>query len=64
MNVYATTQMAATATNSIDNQPGGCSPTENTDGDHYFCLPKSADLTSAFLQVAAATLTYSRLIDV
>ncbi len=64
VNVYATTQMAATATSSIDHQPGGCSPTENTDGDHYFCLPKTSDLTSAFRQVAAASLGFSRLIDV
>jgi Putative Flp pilus-assembly TadE/G-like/von Willebrand factor type A domain len=64
VNVYATTQLAATATTSVDNQPGGCAATENTDGDHYFCLPKSADLTAAFRQVAAASLGFSRLIDV
>ena len=63
-NAFATLQMAAIATNSIDNAPGTCAPTENTDGDHYFCLPKSADLTAAFRQVAAASLGFSRLIDV
>jgi hypothetical protein len=64
VNVFATSQLAATATDSIDNAPGGCAATENTDGDHYFCLPKSADLTAAFRQVAAASLGFSRLIDI
>ncbi len=33
-----------------------CAAAENTDGDHFFCQPKSADLTSIF-QVVAAKLS-------
>jgi hypothetical protein len=62
--VYASTEMAATATNSVDHMPGGCAATENTDGDHYFCAPKSQDLTAAFKTIASASLTNSRLIDI
>ncbi len=61
---YASTNLARAATNSIDNQPGGCPASENTDGDNYFCEAGGASLAPAFRQVAAAALTRSRLIDV
>ena len=34
-------------------QDNGCTDAENTDGDNFFCQPKSADLSSVFLQAAA-----------
>ena len=62
----ATDLLASMATDSI--KDGGCPGTENSDGDNYFCLPKSAgasaDLTTVF-QTAVATLTgHSRLVSV
>jgi len=56
VNRYATTNLAAAATNSTDDLPGGCGTNENSDGDNYFCTPGSADLTPVFTTVAAATL--------
>ena len=43
--------------------PGGCAADENSDGDNYFCLPKSSDLQAVFQQVAVASLQHSRLLD-
>jgi hypothetical protein len=65
-NKTATTLLATMATNSAND--AGCPGTENSDGDHYFCLPKtsgaSTDLAQVF-QVAVQTLTgHSRLVDV
>jgi hypothetical protein len=44
----------------------GCPGTENDDGDHYFCVPKtagsSADLSNAFKKAAAALVAGSRLV--
>ncbi len=53
----ATSLLASVATQpSVD---GGCAGTSNTDGDHFFCVPKTAgastDLTSVF-QAAAQQL--------
>lgn len=44
--------LADMATSSVNN---GCVTAENTDGDHFFCAPKTSDLSSIF-QIAAATL--------
>ncbi len=52
--------LADMATSSTNN---GCVTAENTDGDHFFCLPKTSDLASIF-QIAAANLaTGARLIQ-
>ena len=34
-------------------QDNGCNDAENADGDNFFCQPKSADLSTVFLQAAA-----------
>ena len=36
---------------SVDN---GCPGTSNTDGDHFFCEPKTSDLTGIFSQIATS----------
>ena len=41
---------------------GGCGPTENQDGDHYFCTPGTSDLERVFRQVAAAAIETAHLI--
>jgi len=61
----ATDLLVAMAT---DSDKSGCPGTENDDGDHYFCLPKtagaSADLSEVF-QKAVQTLTgHSRLVKI
>ena len=61
---YASRSLAAMATNSTDNQPGGCAANENTDGDNYFCESGSADLAPVFRRVAIASIKRSRLIDI
>lgn len=63
-NVFATTNLAAAATNSSDDLPGGCAATENHDGDNYFCTPGSADLDPVFRSVAQTSVRKSRLLDV
>jgi Putative Flp pilus-assembly TadE/G-like/von Willebrand factor type A domain len=63
-NMYATQNLAAAATNSIDDLPGGCAATENKDNDNYFCTPGSSDLDPVFRSVAATSLKRSRLLDV
>jgi hypothetical protein len=46
----ATQLLASMATQpSVD---GGCPGTSNTDGDHFFCQPKTSDLTTIFSQIA------------
>ena len=47
--------MAATQP-TTDDQPGGCGPNENKDGDHYFCAPATADLEPVFRLVAEAAI--------
>jgi Putative Flp pilus-assembly TadE/G-like/von Willebrand factor type A domain len=59
----ATTNLAAAATMSTDDVPGGCGPNENKDGDHYFCTPGTSDLEPVFRQVAAAAIETAHLID-
>ncbi len=61
---YATQNLAAAATNSIDDLPGGCAATENKDGDNYFCAPGSSDLDPVFRAVAQTSIKKSRLLDV
>jgi von Willebrand factor type A domain len=63
-NKYATTNLAAAATTSTDNLPGGCATTENQDGDNYFCTPGTSDLEPVFRKVATAALKHSRLLDI
>jgi putative Flp pilus-assembly TadE/G-like protein/von Willebrand factor type A domain-containing protein len=63
-NAYASTFFAAVATDSIDNTPGSCLATENTDGDHYFCETGSSDLEPVFRRIAVAALERTRLVDV
>jgi hypothetical protein len=62
-NAFATKNLADTATSSIDNAPGGCAATENTDLDHYFCTPTGADLEPVFRIVAAAAVGGAHLVD-
>jgi Mg-chelatase subunit ChlD len=62
-NAYASLFFAAMATDSIDDSPGGCAVTENSDGDHYFCESLSSDLEPVFRQVAEQALGHSRLVD-
>lgn len=62
----ATDLLASMATDSV--KDGGCPGTENSDGDNYYCLPKTAgastDLADVF-QVAVQKLTgHSRLVNV
>ena len=62
----ATDLLASMATDSV--KDGGCPGTENSDGDNYYCLPKtsgaSTDLADVF-QVAVQKLTgHSRLVNV
>ena len=64
--LMATDLLVSMATDSV--KDGGCPGTENSDGDNYFCLPKtsgaSTDLADVF-QVAVAQLTgHSRLVNV
>lgn len=54
-----TKALAAMANDSVDN---GCTDAENTDGDHYFCQPKSGDLDEVFKTAAAALVRGTRLI--
>lgn len=58
-NKPATTVLADMATSSTDN---GCTSAENTDGDHFFCLPKTSQLTSIFQAVAGSLAAGSILI--
>jgi hypothetical protein len=56
--------LASMATDSVDN---GCPGTSNDDGDHFFCIPKSAtanpNLADLFKQAANALVGSSRLIQ-
>jgi len=62
-NKYATTNLAAAATNSTDDVPGGCGPNENKDGDDYFCVPGSSDLEPIFKAAAIASINAPHLIE-
>jgi hypothetical protein len=58
--------LAAMATSSQNDN--GCPGTENSDGDNYFCLPKTAgastDLSDVFKVAIAQLSGHSRLVDV
>ena len=45
----------------------GCPTTENTDNDHYFCVPKtagaSADLSNAFKTAATSLAQGTKLVE-
>jgi hypothetical protein len=62
----ATDLLAAMATDSV--KDGGCPGTENDDGDHYFCLAKTAgastDLSKIFQKAVASMVAHSRLIKI
>lgn len=57
--------LADMATDSLDDN--GCPGTENDDGDHYFCLPKSAgastNLADLFKQAATSLVGGTKLIQ-
>jgi hypothetical protein len=75
--VYATTFYASVASSlpdwtpstddgvpSGDNWPGHCDPAdENFDGDYYFCEESGTNLSTVFLQIAAATMQHSSLVN-
>jgi type II secretory pathway pseudopilin PulG len=62
--VWASTYLAAMATNSVDTDPGSCTPSENTDGDDYFCEATKGNLQTVFRRIAVVTIQHSRLIDI
>jgi Flp pilus assembly protein TadG len=49
--------MATTSTNN------GCNDAENTDGDHFFCLPKTSQLASIFEMAAQQLAPGSHLVN-
>ena len=51
--------LADMANTSIDN---GCVAAENTDGDHFYCQPRSEDLRSVFISAVAALTGGTRLV--
>jgi hypothetical protein len=55
--------LANMASNSVDNCSGPNPELENTDGDHFFCEPKSGDLASVFLAAASQFAGGSKLIQ-
>jgi hypothetical protein len=61
----ATDLLASMATDSI--KDGGCPGTENSDGDNYYCLPKStgasADLSDVFRTAVTSLTGHSRLVN-
>jgi Putative Flp pilus-assembly TadE/G-like/von Willebrand factor type A domain len=61
----ATALLASMATSSADD--GGCPGTENTDDDHYFCVPKtagaSADLSAVFKSAATSLAKGTKLVQ-
>ena len=48
---------------SFDNCQGAGAAVENTDGDHFFCEPKSSDLSDVFLIAAAQFASGSKLVQ-
>lgn len=47
----------------VDDAPGGCAPSENTDGDYYFCESRGEDLEVVFRQIAVAAIQRTRLLN-
>jgi hypothetical protein len=56
----ATNLLADMASNSAND--GACPGSENTDGDHFYCVPKTDDLTAIFQQAVAQMTGHSRLV--
>jgi hypothetical protein len=56
-----TTALASMANSSIDN---GCVAAENTDGDHFYCQPKSSDLQSVFISAITTLTGTTRLVQI
>ena len=59
LNKSVTYLLASMATSSTDN---GCVAAENTDGDHFFCQPKSSDLSGIFQVIAGSLAAGAHLI--
>jgi Putative Flp pilus-assembly TadE/G-like/von Willebrand factor type A domain len=61
----ASALLASMATTSV--AEAGCPTTENTDNDHYFCVPKtagaSADLSNAFKTAATSLAQGTKLVE-
>jgi hypothetical protein len=53
--------LADMANTSIDN---GCVAAENTDGDHFYCQPRSEDLKSVFVSAVSVLTGGTRLVHV
>jgi hypothetical protein len=56
-----TMMLAAMATDSVHD---GCTDAENDDGDHYFCLPRSGDLSDVFRRAVVQLVAHSRLVKI
>jgi hypothetical protein len=56
----ATYLLADMATDSV--YDGGCPGTENDDGDHFFCVPRTEDLEGLFQKAIVTMSAHSRLI--
>jgi hypothetical protein len=68
VNALATSMFADVASDPLngsttDDDPGGCHPNENFDGDMYFCESRGEDLEDVFRQIAIATLERTRLLN-
>jgi hypothetical protein len=59
----ASTSGVAPNQGATDSSPGGCSATENTDLDYYFCESRGEDLDAVFRQIAVQSIQRSRLLN-
>ena len=59
----ASTSGVAPDQGATDSSPGGCSLTENTDLDYYFCESRGEDLDAVFRQIASQVAQRSRLLN-
>lgn len=57
----ASNLLADMATDSVND--GACPGSENDDGDHFFCVPRTDDLTEIFQKAIVTMTAHSRLID-
>ena len=56
--------LADMATGPTDNDcVSGSTEAENVDGDHFFCLPKTEDLSEVFIAIAAELAGGSQLVN-
>ena len=58
-NKSVTRVLADMANTSIDN---GCNNAENTDGDHFYCQPRTQDLESVFISAVSQLVGATRLV--